>query len=208
MFVYCSTSAPFRHWCYLPRVNAVHLAADTEKVIVQFIYLHMLFINWICLVSAAIGTLVFPCSCNFSALDAEFEQFTVSAYEQVFVQFVCLPMLLSNLALTCSTLAAFSALVLSCCLIHFTVLSNSLTSDFERVTVAVYLRMLLANTSLTCLTSAALGALALPLLCIYKTSAADFKQVIFTAWTLNNLNPAAHRALLLPYLLNSKCIGS
>ena len=208
MLVYCSTSSAFRHWCYLPCVNAVHLAADTEKVIVQFIYLHMLFINWTCLVSAALGTLVFPCSCNFSTLDAEFEQVTVSAYDQLFVQFVCLPMLLSNLALTCSTLAAFGALVLSCYLIHFIVLSNSLTSDFERVTVAVYLPMLLANSSLTCLTSAPLGALALPLLCIYKKLAADFKQVIFTAWTLNNLNPAAHRALSLPYLLNSKCIGS
>ena len=83
MFDYCSTSAPFRHWCYLPRVNPVHLAADTEKVIVQFIYLHMLFTNWACLVSAGLGTLVFPCSCNFSALDAEFEQVTVSAYEQI-----------------------------------------------------------------------------------------------------------------------------
>ena len=61
----------------------MHLAAETEKVIVQFIYLHMLFTNWTCLVSAALGTQVFPCSCNFSALDAEFEQVTVSAYEQI-----------------------------------------------------------------------------------------------------------------------------
>ena len=168
MFDYCSTSAAFRHWCYLPCVNPVHLAADTEKIIVEFIYLQMLFTDWTCLVSAALGTLVFPCSCNFSALDAEFEQFTVSAYEQVFVQFICLPMLLSNLALTCSTLAAFGALALSCYLIHFIVLFNSLASDCERVTITVYLRMLLANSSLTCLTSAPLGALALPLLRIYK----------------------------------------
>ena len=157
-----------QHLGNLLSVNPVHLAADTEKVSVQFIYLHMLFTNWTCLVSVELGTLVFPCSCNFSALDAEFEQFTVSAYEQVFFQFICLPMLLSNLVLTCSTSAAFGALVLFCYLIHFTVLSNSWTIEFERVTVAVYLRILLANSSLTCLASAPLGALALPLLCIYK----------------------------------------
>ena len=85
-------------------------------------------------------------------------------------------MLLSNLALTCSSLAAFGALVLSCYLIHFIVLSNSLASDYERVTVAVYLRMLLANSSLTCLTSAPLGALALPLLRIYKNWLLTFSQ--------------------------------
>ena len=188
MFDYCSTSAAFRHWCYLPYVNPVHLAADTEKIIVEFIYLHMLFTDWTCLVSAALGTLVFPCSCNFSALDAEFEQFTVSAYEQVFVQFICLPMLLSNLALTCSILAAFGALALSCYLIHFIVLFNSLASDLLDLS-----------------TTWGIGVTSLAYL---QKLAADFKQVIFTAWTLNNLNPAAHRALLLPYLLNSKCIGS
>ena len=195
MFAYCSTLGKLRHWCYLACVTPVHLAADTEQVIVQFIYLHMLFANWTltCLALAALGTLLFPCCCNFGALVANFEQVTVSVYEQVFVQFNCLPMLLTILVLTCSTSATLGALVLSC-LFN----SNSLTSFFERVIVAVYFPMLFADCPLTCLASAALGALVLLLFCIYRISAGEFKQVIFAVWTLNYLNPTAHRA---PYLI-------
>ena len=54
--------------------------------------------------------------------------------------------------------------------------------------------MLFANCSMTCLASAALGELVLPLLCINRILTADFELVIFTVWTLNYLNPAAHRA--------------
>ena len=60
---------------------------------------------------------------------------------------------------------------------------------------------------MTCLASAALGELVLPLLCINRIWTADFEQVIFAVWTLNYLDPATHREFLLPYLLNSKCIG-
>ena len=54
--------------------------------------------------------------------------------------------------------------------------------------------MLFANCSMTCLASAVLGELVLPLLCINRILTADFELVIFTVWTLNYLNPAAHRA--------------
>ena len=67
--------------------------------------------------------------------------------------------------------------------------------------------MLFANYSMTCLISAVHGELVLPLLCINRILFADFEQVIFAVWTLNYLNPTAHRAFLLPYLLNSKCIA-
>ena len=77
--------------------------------------------------------------------------------------------------------------------------SNSLASDFERVTIAVYLPMLFGNCSLTCLVSAPLGALVLPLLYIYRILAADFEQVIFVVWTDNYINPA----LVLPCLCKS-----
>ena len=118
------TSALREHWflwcqhirqcCYLACVNPVELAIVTEQVIVQFICSHMLFANWTltCLASAALGPLVFPCCCNFSSLATDFKQVTVSIYEQVFVQFICLPILLTNLALTCSTSAALGAMVL------------------------------------------------------------------------------------------------
>ena len=66
--------------------------------------------------------------------------------------------------------------------------------------------MLFANCSMTCLASAVLGELVLPLLCINRILTAECEQVIFAVWTLNYLNPAACRAFLLPYLLNSKCI--
>ena len=117
------TSALREHWflwcqqhirqCYLACVTPVDLAV-TEQVIVQFICSHMLLANWTltCLASAALGTLVFPCCFNFSSLATNFEQVTVSIYEQVFVQFICLPMLLTNLAQTCSTSAALGALLL------------------------------------------------------------------------------------------------
>ena len=176
-FCHSSLDPISRAGCYLACVTPVHLAAEIEQVIVQFICLHMLFANWTltCLALAALGRLVFLCCCNFSALAADFEQITVSVYEQVFVQFICLPMLLTNLALTCSTSAALGALVLSCLFY-----SNSLASDFEQVTIAVYLPMLFANCSLTCLASVALGALVLPLLCIYRILAAELFKSIST----------------------------
>ena len=90
------------------------LATVTEQIIVQFICSHMLFANWTltCLASAALGPLVFPCCRNFSSLAADFKKVTVSIYEQVFVQFICSLMLLTNLALTCSTSAALGAMLL------------------------------------------------------------------------------------------------
>ena len=33
-------------WCYVACKTPVHLTADTEQVIVQWISLHMLFANW------------------------------------------------------------------------------------------------------------------------------------------------------------------
>ena len=111
-FLWCQQH--IRQCCYLACVTPVDLATVTEQVIVHFVCSHILFANWTltCLASAALETLVFPCCCNFSSLAADFEQVAVSIYEQVFVQFICLPMLLTNLALTCSTSAALRALVL------------------------------------------------------------------------------------------------
>ena len=111
-FLWCQQH--IRQCCYLACVTPVDLATVTEQVIVHFVCSHILFANWTltCLASAALETLVFPCCCNFSSLAADFEQVAVSIYEQVFVQFICLPMLLTNLALTCSTSAALGALVL------------------------------------------------------------------------------------------------
>ena len=120
-----------RDWSYFFCETPVHLAAETEQVIVQFICLHMLSANWTltCVALAALGILVFPCCCNFSALAADFEQITVSVYGQVFAYFslfFCLCSLLTNLALISSTSAALGALPLSCLFY-----SNSLASDFE-----------------------------------------------------------------------------
>ena len=96
-FLWCQQH--IRQYCYLACVTPVDLATVTEQVIVRFICSHMLFANWTltCLASGALVTLVFPCCFNFSSLATEFEQVIVSIYEQVFVQFICLPMLLTNL---------------------------------------------------------------------------------------------------------------